>query len=248
MRTYLALLTLCAAAGLAHADDDYPLELIDRPMALPDGAFQPFASFQLLYFPNATSPAPKTVKATQLAFDTVVAPKVQVGAYTQIEVGPETQFLTGLASVQYKLLSFIAARVDAGVQRVDNGDIYGAVGIGLPTRFKISDKIAIISSRPYAWGAEDDLVQIRFGGSTISDFHLPLGVMFQLSPNYNFALRSGYRHQGGADYAPAGADFTASFSRLDLGVTVDLAGQVGPANGTGYFDIVTSRIWAQLRI
>ena len=251
MRTRLALLLLLAAAGLAYADDDaYPLKLIDRPLTLPDGSFQPFAAFQFIHDSNPSANA----EAMQLALDVEVAPKVQVGAFTWIEVGPDTKFLTGLASIEYKLLNFAAVRADLGVARVESDSIYGSIGLGLPVRLKMSDTVAIISGRPYAWGAEDDIVQIRFGsasmgvGSTISDFHFPIGLLFQLSPNYSVAVRSGYRNQGSAGYVPAGADATASFSRLDVGVTLDVAGQISPSNGTGYFDIFTARLWAQLRL
>lgn len=41
---------------------------------------------------------------------------------------------------------------------------------------------------------------------------------------------------------------TASVSRLDVGVTFDLAGQVSLQSGPGYFDRLTVRGFAQVRI
>jgi len=60
--------------------------------------------------------------------------------------------------------------------------------------------------------------------------------------------RTGIRNQGSAYYVPLGVDATVSVSRLDVGVTLDLAGQVSPSNGNGYFDLLTVRGFAQVRI
>ncbi len=247
MRSRLVIVFTLLAVSPALADD-YPLRLIDRPLAIPDGSYEPFAAFALLSFPNATSPAPSSVDMAQFALDIGVAPKVQVGAYTAIEVSPQTHLYTALASAQYQLVQFAAVRADLGLQKVDSGELYGAVGIGLPVRLKLSETVALISSRPYAWSADDDIVQVRFRSDAISDFHFPVGLLVQLDPHFSFAVRSGYRYQGSAGFVPAGADAVGSFGPLDIGVTFDIAGQISPSNGNGYFDVLTTRAFAQLRL
>ena len=106
-----------------------------------------------------------------------------------------------------------------------------------------------VSRRPYAYGAEDALFDFRAGSNgSLSEFRLPIGILYQLHPNVALVGRTGFRSQDSATFVPFGVDATVSVSRLDVGVTFDLAGQVSPSNGPGYFDLLTVRGFAQVRI
>jgi hypothetical protein len=250
-QTYSVAVLIALLSGSAVAiADDYPTAIIDRPLALPPSTFQPSAALALIHDSTIPAPLPSNTDAMILGLDAGVAPHLQVGAFAAIVVSPSSRFETALASGQYAFLAFAAVRVDAGVQRVDSGSRYAAVGVGLPVRLKLNNLVALISGRPYAYGAEDDLVSLRFDSLTsgISELRLPVGLLFQITPNFSFAVRSGVRRQGGASYIPIGADVTYAVSRIDVGVTLDIAGQVGPANGSGYTDLTTVRGWAQVRL
>lgn len=243
----VAVVCVLSSAGLASADD-YPVSMIDRPLTLPESTFQPYAAFELMHYSSVPAPAPSNVELLQFSLDAGIAHHLQAGAFTTIEVSPQSQIFNGLANIQYQLLNFAAVRADIGIQRVDNGDVRFAVGIGLPVKLKLTDTVALISSRPYAYGAEDDIFSARVGSSSVSEFRIPVGLMFQLGPHLNVAARSGFRNQGSAEFVPIGGDVVASYGPADLGVTVDLAGQIAPSNGSGYADLLTVRAFAQLRL
>lgn len=246
MRATLVGLVMVCAVSSAWADD-YPTSMIERPLTLSPSMYQPEAAFVLLHesLPMASS---VNVDMLQFGLDVGIARHLQVGAFTNIETSPQSQLFNGLGSLQYQLLEFAAVRMDLGAQRVDSGDLYFAVGLGLPIKLKLTQMVAFISGRPYAYGAEDDIFQARLGGSNISEFRVPLGLLFQIGPHLSVAARSGYRHQGSAGYVPVGGDVVISYGPLDLGATVDVAGQIAPDNGSGYTDQITVRGFAQVRL
>lgn len=244
----LALLACMLLAVPPAAADDYSTVLIDRPLTLQPQTLQLEAAGALTHDSAAAAPAPSNTEALQFAADYGILHHLQAGAVVDVQVSPSSQFERGLVSGQYQLLNFAAFRLDLGAQRVDSGSLYFAFGVGLPLRLKLTDTLALVSSRPYAYGAEDDLFSVRAGSSTISELRLPVGVLYQVNPYLAVVGRSGIRNQGSAYYVPFGADVTVSVSRLDLGVTFDLAGQVSPDNGSGYFDLLTVRGFAQVRI
>lgn len=244
----LALLACTLLAVPPAAADDYATVLIDRPLTLPPQMLQLEAAASLTHFGAAVDPAPSNTEALQFSADYGILHHLQAGAVVDVQVSPSSNFARGLLSGQYQLLEFAAVRLDLGAQRVDNGDLYFAFGVGLPLHLKLTDTVALVSSRPYAYGAEDDLFSFRAGGSTISELRLPAGILYQVSPYIALVGRTGIRNQGSAYYVPLGADATVSVSRLDFGVTFDLAGQVSPSNGNGYFDLLTIRGFAQVRI
>jgi hypothetical protein len=244
----LALLACTLLAVPLAAADDYSTVLIDRPLTLPPQMLQLEAAASLTHFGNAVDPAPSNTEALQFAADYGILHHLQAGAVVDVQVSPSSDFARGLLTGQYQLLAFAAVRLDLGAQRVDNGDLDFAFGIGVPLHLKLTDTLALVSSRPYAYGAEDDLFSVRARSSTISELRLPVGVLYQVNPYVALVGRTGIRNQGSAYFVPLGVDATVSVSRLDVGVTLDLAGQVSPSNGNGYFDLLTVRGFAQVRI
>jgi hypothetical protein len=252
MRLLVRILALLACTLLAvppAAADDYATVLIDRPLTLQPQMLQLEAAASLTHDAAAAAPAPSNTEALQFAADYGILHHLQAGAVVDVQVSPSSRFARGLVSGQYQLLTFAAFRLDLGAQRVDSGNLDFAFGVGLPLHLKLTDTLALVSSRPYAYGAEDDLFSVRAGSNgSISELRLPVGILYQVSPYLAVVGRSGIRNQGSAYFVPFGADVTVSASRLDFGVTFDLAGQVSPSNGSGYFDLLTVRGFAQLRI
>jgi len=241
----LACMLLAVARAAA---DDYSTVLIDRPLSLPPQMLQLEAAASLTHFGNAVDPAPSNVEALQFAADYGILHHLQAGAVVDVQVSPSSDFARALLTGQYQLLAFAAFRLDLGAQRVDNGDLDFAFGVGVPLHLKLTDTLALVSSRPYAYGAEDDLFSVRAGHGSISELRLPVGILYQVNSYVALVGRTGIRNQGSAYYVPLGVDATVSVSRLDVGVTLDLAGQVSPSNGNGYFDLLTVRGFAQVRI
>lgn len=241
---------VCPLLAVAPAAaDDTSTSIVDRPLSLDPQTLQPSAAAALVHDSAAVDPAPSNSEALEFGVDYGVLHHLQVGAVVDVTVSPSSEFTRGLVSGQYQLLAFAAFRLDLGAQRVDNGDLDFAFGVGLPVRLKLTDTVALISSRPYAYGAEDDLFSVRAGsGSTISELRLPVGVLYQLDKHVALAGRTGFRSQGSARFIPLGADFIVSVSRLDVGVTFDLAGQIAPDNGRGFFDVLALRGFAQVRL
>ena len=251
MTKVVGLVIVCALLGQGVAfADDYPTALIDRPLTLEPSTLQGMVVGELLHDSAAMAPAPSNIDSLVIAFDYGAAHHLQVGAVVSETVSPSSSLAYALASGQYQLLAFAAIRLDVGAARVDNGDHYASVGVGLPIRLKLTDKVAVISGRPYAFGAEDDLVILRFNSFSdgISEFRLPLGILYQANENFSVAFRSGFRREGGEYNVPLGLDLTYAISRIDIGVTANVAGHVSPSNGIGYTDLTTFRAWAQLRI
>ena len=244
----LALPACLLLAASPAAADDYSTVLIDRPLTLPPQMLQLEAGASLTHFGNAPAPAPSNTEALQFAADYGILHHLQAGAVVDVQVSPSSEFARGLLSGQYQLLAFAAVRLDLGAQRVDSGDLDFAFGIGVPLHLKLTDTLALVSSRPYAYGAEDDLFSVRAGHVSVAEYRLPVGILYQLHPNVALVGRTGIRSQDSATFVPFGLDATVSVSRLDLGVTFDLAGQVSPSGGPGYFDLLTVRGFAQVRI
>jgi len=238
--------TLLAAAPAA-ADDDSTV-LLDRPLTLSPQTLQLEAAASLTHDGAAVDPAPSNTEALQFSADYGILHHLQAGAVVDVQVSPSSRFARGLLSGQYQLLAFAALRLDLGAQRIATGDLDFAFGLGVPLHLKLTDAIALVSSRPYAYGAEDDLFSFRAGsGDSITEYRLPVGMLFQIAPYFAVVGRSGFASQGSARFVPLGADATVSVSRLDFGVTLDLAGQVsGP--GPGFADELTVRGFAQVRI
>jgi hypothetical protein len=206
------------------------------------------AAASLTHFGNAVDPAPSNTEALQFAADYGILHHLQAGAVVDVQVSPSSNFARGLVTGQYQLLAFAAVRLDLGAQRVNRNDLDFAFGVGLPLHLKLTDTLALVSSRPYAYGAEDDLFSFFAGHGSISEFRLPVGILYQVNPYVALVGRTGIRNQDSAYYVPLGVDATVSVSRLDVGVTLDLAGQVSPSSGNGYFDLLTVRGFAQVRI
>ncbi|HTR55584.1 MAG TPA: hypothetical protein VMJ10_33130 [Kofleriaceae bacterium] len=244
-RVRTAAVLACVLFAASASADGYPTAFINRPLTLDPSTPQLFGAAELARdFPASTN-----AEALELGLDYGVAHDLQVGAIVDVAVSPSTQFGRGLATGQYQLLEFAALRVDLGAQRVDNGDLYAAFGVGLPVKLKLTDKVAFVSGRPYAWGAEDDILFVRTdASSSVTDVHIPGGLLFQLDPHVAIAARSGFRAEGSAYYVPLGADAILTAGPLDIGVTVDLAGQIAPSNGSGYTDLLTVRGFVQLRL
>jgi hypothetical protein len=237
------------AIGPAAADDS-ATALIDRSLSLNPSTLQLAASAALTHIGNTVDPAPSNIESLQFGADFGIMKNLQAGAVVDIAVSPSSEFERGLLSGQYQLLEFAAFRLDLGAQRTaSGGDIDFAFGAGVPVRLKLTDTLALISSRPFAFGAEDDLFSVRVGsGKTITEYRLPLGILYQLDKHFALSGRTGYRSEDSASFVPFGADLTLTVRFVDFGVSFDLAGQVGPDGGPGYFDLLTLRGFLQIRI
>lgn len=243
---------LCAwfvAVRPAWADDN-TTAIIDRSLSLNPSTLQLAASAAWTHFAAVPESVPSNVESLQFGADFGIMKNLQAGAVVDIAVSPSSEFDRGLLSGQYQLLEFAALRLDLGAQRTGfGGDIDFAFGAGVPVRLKLTDTLALISSRPFAFGAEDDLFSVRVGsGKTITDYRLPLGILYQLDKHFAISGRSGYRSQDSASFVPFGADLTLTVGFVDFGVNFDLAGEVSPDNGPGYFDLLTLRGFLQIRI
>lgn len=239
--------TLLAVVPLAAADDT-PAAIIDRQLTLEPSTLQPNAAVALLHNGAAVDPAPSNTEALEFGADYAILHHLQAGAVVDITVSPSSEFSRALVSGQYQILAFAAFRVDLGAQRMANGDLAFAAGVGLPLRLKLTDTIAIVSSRPYAYGAEDDIFSFRAGSNeSVSEFRLPLGVLYQLDKHVALIGRSGFRSQDSVYFVPLGLDAIVSVSRLDVGVSFELAGQVSPDSGA-FADLLGVRAFAQVRI
>jgi hypothetical protein len=244
----LASLACTLLAVAPAAADDYSTVLLDRPLTLPPQTLQLEAAASLTHFGDVVDPAPSNTEALQFAADYGILHHLQAGAVVDVRVSPSSEFERGLVSGQYQLLEFAAFRLDLGAERV-GGNLNFAFGVGLPIHLKLTDAFALISSRPYAYGAEDDLFSFRADSNrSVSELRLPVGILYQLHPSVALVGRTGFRSQDSATFVPFGVDATVSVSRLDFGVTFDLAGQVAPSGGPGYFDLLTVRGFAQVRI
>jgi hypothetical protein len=164
-----------------------------------------------------------------------------------VQLSPSSEFSRALVSGQYQLLAFAAARVDLGVEH-EAGNSQFVFGIGLPVRLKLTDTLALISSRPFAYGAGDDLFTFRAGDGSISEYRLPVGILYQVDSRVALSARTGFRRVESADFIPFGLDAVFSLSRLDVGVSFDLNGQISPDGSPGFFDVIAVRGFAQVRI
>ena len=244
----ISALLACTLIAAPAAADDVPSSIVDRSLSLEPSTMQPSIGATFTHSGAAVDPAPSNFEALEFGADYGVVHHLQVGAVVDVTVSPSSEFTRGLVNGQYQFLAFAAIRLDLGAARFGNGDLGFAFGVGLPLRLKLSEQFALISSRPYAYGADDDLFSVQTGSGTITQYRIPIGILYQLDKHVSFAGRSGFRSQDSAQFIPFGADFTVSVSRLDFGVTFDLAGQIAPDAGPGFFDLITLRAFAQLRM
>jgi hypothetical protein len=241
----------CLLIAVPPAAADTPSAFIERPLSLDPSVMQTSAAAMLVHNSAAAAGTSSNTEALEFGADYGVLHHLQVGAVLDLQVSPSTDFARGLVSGQYQFLMFAALRLDIGAERVA-GNLDFAFGAGLPLRLKLTDTIALISGRPYAYGAEDDLFSVHAGsGATITELRVPVGILYQLDQHVALVGRSGIRNQSSgqdsATFIPLGADFTVTVSHLDLGVTFDIAGQVSPS-ASGYFDLLSVRGFAQLRL
>ncbi|HEV7556091.1 MAG TPA: hypothetical protein VGO00_11575 [Kofleriaceae bacterium] len=226
------------------AADDYPTPLIERPMSLNPSTFQLTAAYEYLGVLSGDDSG--GIGSLVFAGDYTLFPKLQVGAIAVVDVTPESRFGAALLNGQYEFLKFAAIRADIGITNGANTN--GSFGVGLPIRLKLTDMFAFISGRPYAYGAEDDILIAGVGTGSATLFQIPLGLLIQLTPHISVAARSGFREVSSAEFVPVGIDATIESSRVDFGVMFDFGGQIAPSEAPGFFHTQQFRLWAQLRI
>lgn len=244
----LTVLGLLTSAHLALADDEvapeYPVALIDRPLALNPSTFQLTGSFDIRH----VSVGDVSANATALNISGDYSPlrHVQLGASVGIQLSPDADFGYAIATGQYEFFKFAAIRVDIGVSNAS--DVQAFVGAGLPIRLKLTNLVAFVSSRPYAWNFEDDIVSARLGNGSNTEFNLPLGLLFQFTPRVSATLHSGFRERDSASFVPFGIDLMLETGHIDLGAMFDVDGQFRPDDGPGYFDAFRFRLFAMIRV
>ena len=243
----LAFLATSAIAVPVALADDTPSAIIDRSLTLEPQTLQPNAAVFLNHNSAVTDPAPSTFDFLEVGADYGILHHLQAGAVVDIQLSPSSEFSRALVSGQYQLLAFAAARIDLGVEHQGDNSNF-VFGIGLPVRLKLTDTLAFISNRPFAYGAEDDLFTFRAGNGQISEYRLPVGILYQIDSRVALSARTGFRRVESADFLPFGLDAVFSLSRLDVGLSFDLAGQISPDGSPGFFDVITVRGFAQVRI
>lgn len=246
-RVLPAIAVSAVAVPTVAVADDTPTAIIDRSLSLEPQTLQPNAAVWLLHDSSAVDPDPSTFDFLQVGADYGILHHLQAGAVVDVQLSPTSEFGRALVSGQYQLLAFAAARVDLGVEHAA-GNSNLVLGLGLPVRLKLTDTLALISSQPYAYGVGDDLFTFRTGNGTFSSYAVPVGLLYQLDSRVALSARSGFRRVDTADFVPLGIDAVVSVSRLDIGVSFDLYGQVSPSDGPGYFDVLRLRGFAQVRI
>jgi hypothetical protein len=246
----LAVLTASAIAVPVASADDTPTAIIDRSLSLEPQTLQPNAAVFLTHSSAVMDPDPATFDFLEIGADYGILRHLQAGAVVDIQLSPSSEFSRALVSGQYQLLTFAAARLDLGAEHAA-GKTNFVFGLGLPLRLKLTDALALISSRPYAYGAEDDLFTFRAGDDSFgsnSEYRIPVGILYQLDSRVALSARSGFRRAESASFVPFGIDGVISVSRLDFGLSFDLLGQVSPSDGPGFFDVLRLRGFAQVRI
>jgi hypothetical protein len=246
-RLAVLTVTVSAIAAPVASADDTPTAILDRPLTLEPQTLQPNAAVFLAHSSAVMDPDPATFDFLEVGADYGILHHLQAGAVVDIQLSPSSEFGRALVSGQYQVLAFAAARIDVGAEH-EVGNTNFVFGLGLPLRLKLIDSLALISSRPYAYGAEDDLFTFRAGNGSISEYRVPVGILYQLNGHVALSARSGYRRVESASFVPFGFDGVVSVSRLDFGLTFDLAGQVSPSDGPGFFDVLRLRGFAQVRI
>jgi hypothetical protein len=246
----LGFLALSLIAVRPAAANDSATAIIDRSLSLDPSTLQLAASAALVHYSNVPDPLPSNIESLEFGADFGISKDLQAGAVADIAVSPSSEFSRGLLSGQYQLLEFAAFRLDVGAQRTGpGGDIDFAFGAGVPLRLKLTETLALISSRPFAFGAEDDLFSVRAGsGKTITEYRVPLGILYQLDKHFALSGRTGYRSEDTASFVPFGADLMLTVRFVDFGVSFDLAGQIGPDGSPGYFDLLSVRGFLQIRV
>ena len=245
MRLFASGLLACLVLGVPVAvADDYPVPLIERPMSLNPSTFQATAAYE--YAGVLSGDNSGGIGALVFAGDYTLFPKLQVGAVVDVQVSPVSGFGGFLVNGQYEFLKFAAIRADIGVAHPSHYN--GSFGVGLPIRLKLTDMFALVSGRPYAYGAEDDILIAGVGTASTTVFQIPLGLLVQLTPHISIAARSGFREFSSNEFVPVGLDATIETSHVDFGVMFDFAGQIAPSDGPGFFHAQQFRLWAQLRI
>jgi len=243
----LAVLTASAVAVPVASADDTPTAIIDRSLSLEPQTLQPNAAVFLTHSSAVMDPDPATFDFLEFGADYGILHHLQAGAVVDIQLSPSSEFSRALVSGQYQLLTFAAARLDLGAEH-EAGKTNFVFGLGLPVRLKLTDALALISSRPCAYGFEDDLFTFRAGNGSISEYRIPVGILYQLDSRVALSARSGFRRSESTSFVPFGIDGVVSVSRLDFGLSFDLLGQVSPSDGPGFFDVLRLRGFAQVRI
>jgi hypothetical protein len=246
MRLFAPALLVCSVVAVPlAAADDYPSPLIERPMSLKPSTFQLTGAYE--YQGVLSGSDSGGIGSLVFAGDYTLFPQLQVGAIVDVQVSPESGFGGILVNGQYEFLKFAAIRADVGVSHLA-GNTDGSFGVGLPIRLKLTDMFALISGRPYAYGAEDDILIAGVGDGSTTVFQIPLGLLVQLTPHVSVAARSGFREFSSAEFVPIGLDATVESGHFDFGVMFDFAGQIAPDGAPGFFHTQQFRLWAQLRI
>jgi hypothetical protein len=245
MRLYargFAFLAFSLLAVPLAAADDVPTAIVERPLSLAPHTMQPSIGIAL------ARAGGQNTELVEFGADYGLIEKLQVGAVVDIRLSPSSDFTRGLVNGQYQFVAFAALRLDLGAQRFGNGDLGFAFGAGLPLRLKLAESVALISSRPNAYAADDDILYVQTGSGTVTRYKFPIGVLYQIDKHVSFAGRAGYAVVDDASFIPLGVDFTVSVSRLDFGATFDLPGQIAPDGAPGFFDALQLRAFAQIRM
>jgi hypothetical protein len=176
------------------------------------------------------------------------------------------------------VLPQLNARLDVGVSRstttvtvnmmtMTSTSTNLTFGFGAPLKWKLNEKLALTSGRPYAYGASDDLFfMVLLDGGKLMVITVPVGVLFQIQENVAAGAHTGFRlsslspdmGEGISQKAvPLGVEAWLTLAeRFDVGLLVDLDGVVDSGvpsvpgvsvSGPGYFDRRTFTVVAQAR-
>jgi hypothetical protein len=224
----------------------WPQAVVDRPYMRGAGKITVQGDLNIgkINIP-AIPPAPGgsiTVDALVLGGTYGVSDQINVGALYAIPLGiiGDNEFnaagsldLWGGYQISHTSKLSLAATADFAVN-LDNTDDM-AIHAGLGARYMVAPKIGVFTGQPYGPGPVGNHLSVGLGDAGSVTFAVPVGAMFQATPQLNVALSTQLLTIGisdadtiifGADYIPLNLgllfaasdklDVTASFNLVDL--------------------------------
>jgi hypothetical protein len=241
-----ATTTTDANAAIVGGTAFWPQSAIDRPYMRPKGKITAGADFGFaaFSFPDGMG-GTTTVTADALGVNGTygITDQINAGAIYAIPLGlGDTDFnaagnLTiwgGYQIIHDPKLS-VAATVSYGVNLDETDDMGIAAGLG--AKYLVTPKIAVFTGAPYGPGPVGQHLEIGLGDPAPISFDVPIGAMFQATPQLNVFLNTALARFAinddagdsiffGADYIPLSVgglfavnqniDVTATFALADL--------------------------------
>jgi hypothetical protein len=263
-----------------YTKNSFPDSFVSRPMTLPEGMVQADSTLAISNYDTGFARS-DTGTNMNLGVDVGLHPRLQAGMLLSLPLTPEGGFGMMVGDLQYALAPFANLRFDVGASRlladvpamgnmtVTQSTTGFVWGVGVPMKWRLSDRVAVISGRTTASSfgtaskangylvASDDIITMTSGSftsgnatftSTLWTFGLPVGILTQVHERIGLAVRTGFRVLRGDvlenDTAiPFAFDLMTHVARpVDVGFTFELPGWT-----SDYGAIKNANLWAQAR-